>query len=206
MYNRCMKKLEDIHKYIWIEFGIWFLILCFVVIGIRGYYYHKAKELVSYQLFMPDVDGMIVGSPVKFMGVQVGYVDKIKIVSNNVYLKIVITAKGVTLPKGSVATVEFNGMGGSKSLEIYPPNEESLASKKLLVVQEPRRLNDSLSLLADMFNKIDSITLKMSFFANETGIVDFKKGIQLDGIQSNMDLLDNIIKKMGVDNGKSESD
>lgn len=206
MYNQCMKKLEDIHKYIWIEFGIWFLILCFVVGGIRFFNYHKARELVTYQLFMPDVDGMIVGSPVKFMGVQVGYVDKIKIVSNNVYLKIVITAKDVTLPKGSVATVEFNGMGGSKSLEIYPPNEESLASKKLLVVQEPRRLNDSLSLLADMFNKIDSITLKMSFFANETGIVDFKKGIKLDGIQGNMDLLDKIIKKMGVNNGKSESD
>lgn len=79
--------------------------------------------------FLCDVDGLIVGSPVKFMGVQVGYIEKVKIVSNEVYLKIVITAKDVELPKGSIATVEFNGMGGSKSLEIYPPTDESIAEK-----------------------------------------------------------------------------
>lgn len=192
-----MKKFGDIHKYIRLEFVIWFFILCIVITGIRVHRYHKAKELVTYQLFMPDVDGIIVGSPVKLMGVQVGYVDKIKIVSNNVYLKIVITAKDITLPKGSIATVEFNGMGGSKSLEVYPPTEESLASQKLIVVQPPKRLHDSLGLLNDMFDKINSITNKMSFFADETGAIDVKKGVQLDGIQSNMNLLDKWIKGNG---------
>lgn len=86
-------------------------------------------------MFLPDVDGLIVGSPVKFMGVQVGYVDRIKILSNDVYVKVIITDKEVILPKGSVATVEFNGMGGSKSLEVYPPTEESLATNKLLVIK-----------------------------------------------------------------------
>ena len=112
-----MKIFDGIHKYILIEFGIWFLILCAVVAGIKIHHYHKEKELVTYQLFMPDVDGLIAGSPVKFMGVQVGYIEKVKIVANDVYLKIVITDKDVVLPKGSIATVEFNGMGGSKSLE-----------------------------------------------------------------------------------------
>ena len=93
---------------------------------------------------MPDVDGLVVGSPVKFMGVQVGYIEKIRVVREDVYVKIVITDKGVTLPKGSVATVEFNGMGGSKSLEVYPPSQESLAINKLIVVQPPTRLNDAM--------------------------------------------------------------
>lgn len=198
MYNQSMRKSENIHKYVWIEFVIWFMVLCFVAAGVRIYRYHKAKELITYQLFMPDVDGIIIGSPVKFMGVQVGYVDKIKIISNEVYLKIVITDKNTVLPKGSIATVEFNGMGGSKSLEIYPPTEESLASRKLLVVQTPKRLNDSLVLLGDMFDKIDSIFGKMSFFANETGVLDVKSGIQLGGIQSNINLLDKWLKKSGV--------
>lgn len=187
-----MKKTDDIHKYIWIEFAIWFFILCITVAGIRIHRHNKAKELVTYQLFMPDVDGVIVGSPVKFMGVQVGYIDKIKIVSNEVYLKVVITEKDVTLPKGSVATVEFSGMGGSKSLEIYPPTEESLASKKIIAVQPPKRLHDSLGLLNDMFDKIGSITSRMSFFANEVGVND--KGIELDGIQDNMNMLDTWVK------------
>ncbi len=192
-YNRFMKKFGDIHKYIRIEFIIWFFILCLIITGVRIHRHNKAKELVTYQLFMPDVDGIIVGSPVKFMGVQIGFVDKIKIVSNDVYLKIVITDKNVTLPKGSIATVEFNGMGGSKSLEIYPPTKESLASNKLIAVQSPKRLHDSLSLLNEMFDKIDSIMNRMSFFANETEINEVSKGVE--GIQGNMDMFDKMIRR-----------
>lgn len=192
-YNRFMEKFSDIHKYIRIEFIIWFFILCLVVTGVRIHRHNKTKELITYQLFMPDVDGIIVGSPVKFMGVQVGYVDKIKIISNDVYLKIVITAKDVTLPKGSIATVEFNGMGGSKSLEVYPPTKESIASKKIIAVQSPKRLHDSLSLLNEMFDKIDSIMNRMSFFANEADINEMSRGVE--DIQSNMNMFDNMIKR-----------
>ena len=206
-----MKIFDGIHKYILLEFGIWFLILCAVIAGVRIHYYHKEKELVTYQLFMPDVDGLIAGSPVNFMGAQVGYSEKVTIVANDVYLKIVITDKDVVLPKGSIATVEFNGMGGSKSLEIYPPTDESIASNKLIVIENPKRLHDSLGLLNDMFDKIGSITTKLSFFAKETGAVDMSKGINTVEIQSNMTLLDKWIKefsdirKEGVKNEQRES-
>ena len=205
-----MKIFEGIHKYIFIEFGIWFLILCIAVGAFRIYHYNKEKELVTYQIFMPDVDGLIAGSPVKFMGVQVGYIEKVKIVANDVYLKIVITNKDVELPKGSLATVEFNGMGGSKSLEVYPPTKESLASNKLIVVQNPKRLHDSLGLLNDMFDKIGSISTKLSFFAKETGVSDMSKGIHTDEIQTNMTALDKLIRsvadirKEGVKYGQGE--
>ena len=206
-----MKIFDGIHKYILIEFGIWFLILCAVVAGVRIHHYHKEKQLVTYQLFMPDVDGLIAGSPVKFMGVQVGYIEKVKIVANDVYLKIIITDKDVVLPKGSIATVEFNGMGGSKSLEIYPPTDESLASNKLIVVQNPKRLHDSLGLLNDMFDKLGSITTKVSFFAKETGVTDISEGIDVAGIETNMELLNkwikifSNIKKEGVKDEQRES-
>lgn len=202
-YNRFMEKFNDIHKYIRLEFIIWFFILCLVVTGVRIHRHNKAKELVTYQLFMPDIDGIIAGSPVKFMGVQVGYVDKIKIISNDVYLKIVITAKDVTLPKGSIATVEFNGMGGSKSLEVYPPTKESLASKKIIAVESPKRLHDSLSLLNEMFDKIDSIMNRVSFFGNEADINEMSKGVE--DIQSNMNMFDNMIKLKGDKNEKRQS-
>ena len=198
-----MEKFNDIHKYIRLEFIIWFFILCLVVTGVRIHRHNKAKELVTYQLFMPDIDGIIAGSPVKFMGVQVGYVDKIKIISNDVYLKIVITAKDVTLPKGSIATVEFNGMGGSKSLEVYPPTKESLASKKIIAVESPKRLHDSLSLLNEMFDKIDSIMNRVSFFGNEADINEMSKGVE--DIQSNMNMFDNMIKLKGDKNEKRQS-
>lgn len=195
LYNQLMKLFEGMHKYIWFECAMWLLILCFVVAGIRFYHYNKERELVTYQIFMPDVDGLIAGSPVKFMGVQVGYIEKVKIVSNDVYLKVVITDKNVEFPKGSVATVEFNGMGGSKSLEVYPPTKESLATNKLIVVESPKRLHDSLGLLNDMFDKIGSISTKLSFFARETGVTDMSKGINTSEIQTNMTAFEKLIKE-----------
>ena len=131
--------------------------------------------------------------------------------ANDVYLKIIITDKDVVLPKGSIATVEFNGMGGSKSLEIYPPTDESLASNKLIVVQNPKRLHDSLGLLNDMFDKLGSITTKVSFFAKETGFTDISEGIDVAGIETNMELLNkwikifSNIKKEGVKDEQRES-
>ena len=195
LYNQLMKIFEGMHKYTWLEFGVWFLILCAAVAAIRVHHYHKQKELVTYQIFMPDVDGLIVGSPVKFMGVQVGYIDKVKIVSNDVYLKLVITKEGLELPKGSIATVEFNGMGGSKSLEVYPPTPESLASNKIIVVQDPKRLHDSLGLLNDMFDKIGSISSRLSFFAKETNGADLSKGIHTVGIENNLNVLNKWIEE-----------
>ena len=206
-----MKIFEGIHKYILLEAGVWFLILCAVVAGVRIHYYNNEKQLVTYQIFMPDVDGLIVGSPVKFMGVQIGYIDKIKIVSNDVYLKIVVTDKDIELPKGSIATVEFNGMGGSKSLEVYPPTKESLAMNKLIVVQNPKRLHDSLGLLNDMFDKIGSISTKLSFFARETGVTDMSSGIHTSEIQTNITAFDKLMKsisdirKEGVKYGQDKS-
>ncbi len=162
-----MKKHLELRIYAWIELFIWILILCVFVGGIKMYRYKKFKELKTYQIFMPDVDGMIEGSPVKLMGVQIGYIRKIKIVNNNVYVKFVVTEPNVNIPQGAVATVEFNGLGGSKSLEIIQPDEETLASKQLIVINSPKRLHDSMLLLNDMFDKLGSIGARSSYFMGQ---------------------------------------
>ncbi len=167
MYNKTMVKDFKLHYYAWIELAIWLIVLAVAVVGVKTYRYHKLKELKTYQIFMPDVYGMIVGSPVKLMGVQVGYVQTIKVVNNNVYVKFVITEKDVEIPEGSVATVEFNGLGGSKSLEITQPTKETLASKQLIVVTQPIRLFDSMNLLNEMFDKLDSIAFRSAFFVDQ---------------------------------------
>ena len=81
---------------------------------------------------MEDVDGLIVGSPVKFLGVQIGHVMKIQIITTDVYIKFVVTQKDLNLPEGSIATVEASGLGGSKSLEIYPPEKDNTTDKIIL--------------------------------------------------------------------------
>ncbi len=151
----------------WVEVLIWIIILSIVLLGVKHYVYAKHSELKRYQIFLPDVDGLISGSPVRMMGVQIGYVENVNIVDDHVYVKFVLTQPDVTLPKGVVATVEFNGMAGSKSLEIYPPDSTSLASNKLILTQAPKRLNSALGLLCDMFNQLGSMIQKGAYFSDE---------------------------------------
>ena len=127
-----MGKRLDIYKILLVEAIIWFSILCVIVFSIRAYNIKNYKAEKQYQIFISDVDGLIIGSPVKYMGVQVGYVSYIKLLTNEVYVKFLITNKDVSLPKGVVANVEFNGMGGTKSLELYPPTPQDLKTEKII--------------------------------------------------------------------------
>ena len=65
-----------------VELLIWLLIL--LALFVFGYFLYS-KHQKSYEfhnVFMADIDGLIVGSPVNFMGVPVGNVTKLKIVND----------------------------------------------------------------------------------------------------------------------------
>lgn len=160
------------HLFWIVELIVWILILTAIsstFIILKNTY--KSK-LNTYQIFLPDVDGLIKGSPVKLMGVQVGYVNQIDIVENSVYVKFVITKPGLKIPYGSVATVEFLGLGGSKSLELYAPEKaQKIINEKYIIAQPPKRIGDSLGLLNDMFKQFAEITYAISNFMNNVGII-----------------------------------
>lgn len=127
---------------------------------------------------MPDVDGLIVGSPVRTMGVEVGYITKIKPTNNEVFVKFLITDKDITIPQGTKATVEFNGMAASKSLELYVPDENTYidSTVPILTVEQPKRLHDAFGLLNEMFKKLGSIIYTTSSFGKKLGTIDFPDG------------------------------
>ncbi|MBD5402883.1 MCE family protein [bacterium] len=151
-----MKKFDNMRVYAWLEFVIWLIIVAVAVFGFRYYHYQNQKQYKSYQIFMEDVDGLIVGSPVKFLGVQIGHVKNIQLISSSVYIKFVITQKGLVLPAGSIATVEASGLGGSKALEIYPP-QEGMLSDKFINTKDPTRLGKVMSLFDDIFRELNAI-------------------------------------------------
>ena len=161
-----MKNFSNIRVYAWIEFVIWLIIVAVFVVGFRYYHYQNQKQYKNYQIFMEDVDGLIVGSPVKFLGVQIGYVKKIQIVSTDVYIKFVITQKDLSLPVGSIATVEASGLGGSKALEIYPPVEGS-RKDKIIISKDPTRLSKVMGLFDSIFRELDSIITTLSHASNQ---------------------------------------
>jgi ABC-type transporter Mla subunit MlaD len=151
-----MKKLDNIHVYAWAEFVIWLIIVAAIVLGLRFHNYQKQKEFKNYQIFMEDVDGLIVGSPVRFLGVQVGHVKKIHILSTDVYVKFVITQKDLVLPVGAIATIEASGLGGSKAIEIYPPDKKN-PTDKIISVKEPTRLSKVMGLFDALFRELDAV-------------------------------------------------
>lgn len=169
-----MKRFDNMRTYAWLEFVIWLIIVAAVVLGFRYHHYKVQKQYKSYQIFMEDVDGLIAGSPVKFLGVQIGYVKKIRVISSNVYIKFVITQKGLVLPVGSIATVEASGLGGSKSLEIYPPPKNQSADK-IIATKDPTRLGKVMSLFEDIFRELDVIFTTMSYAGNQ---LDYENSIQ----------------------------
>lgn len=130
----------------------------------------------DYQIFLQDVDGLIVGSPVRMMGIEVGHVTKIKPTNEEVYVKFVLTNPDVYIPLGTEATVEFSGMAGSKSLELYLPDKSTYVDKSspILTVMPPKRLHDAMGLLNDMFKKIGSIIYTTTSFSNKIGLDEIK--------------------------------
>ena len=152
------------------ELLIWLLVILIIVAFSSLNFIHKSKnDENDYQVFLPDVDGLIVGSPVKMMGVQVGHVVKIKPVKDEVYVNFVITNPEVYIPQGSEITVEFSGMAGSKSLELYLPEKNTYIDKNtpMIEVNPPKRLHDALFLLDDMYKKIGSIIYSCSSFGEK---------------------------------------
>ena len=109
-------------KPIIIEILIWISILL-IITGIGIYAYIKTfVEPNVYVIQFKDIDGITKGSPVRFMGINVGYVRKLKSKNKHVDVQILVTKKGMNIPNGTLARVEFYGLGGSKSIELMPPD------------------------------------------------------------------------------------
>ena len=157
------------------ELLIWLIIVLLAVIFFFFSHVHKAKTSGEYKIFMPDVDGLIVGSPVRTMGIEVGHVTNIRPVKDEVYVSFIITDKTVNIPHGTVATVEFSGMAGSKSLELYLPDKSTYidSSVPLLSVSEPKRLHEAVGMLNYMFKRIGNIIAVTSRFGKKISEIDF---------------------------------
>ena len=166
-----------------VEFLIWLIVvLSFIFLSSVGVIFKEKNAKNDYRVFLPDVDGLIVGSPVRMMGIDVGHVIKIKPLKDEVYVKFLITKPQVYIPQGTLVTVEFSGMAGSRSLELYPPDKSSYIDKDTPVmrVEPPKRLHDALWLLDDMYKKIGSIIFSTSAFGKKLNDAHLKMDISMD--------------------------
>ena len=173
-----------------IEFSIWLVIFLIlgglVALGVNSY--HETYE--SHNIYMPDVDGLIVGSPVYMMGVNIGHITKIKIIGEDeIRVRFKVLDRDIHIPQGTIATVDFSGLGGSKSLVLYPPDsdrdvppERLTNNTDYIMVERPRRLRDSYVLLYEMYNTIMDMIYTVSAFANDIKFVELPDNNNNDSI------------------------
>lgn len=74
----------------------------------------------TYYIFFDDVEGLVTGSNVRLMGINIGHIKDVKIFDNKVFVSLIVTKPNVKIPKCASATIEFYGLGGSTSLELNP--------------------------------------------------------------------------------------
>ena len=178
------------------ELLLW-LIFILIIISISTFTLAaREKNDNSFDIFMQDVDGLIVGSPVRMMGIEVGHVTKIKPTNSEVYVRFIITDDTVTIPQGTKATVEFSGMAGSKSLELYLPDKNTYidANVPILTVNPPKRLHDALGLLNDMFEKLGSIIYTSSAFSNNLKKINIQPSNRDESIPEFLNYADNLVE------------
>lgn len=124
-----------------VELLIWGVLIFSALFASFYVYNLNVRKHYTYYVFFHDVDGLIKGSPVKLQGYQIGYVSNISIVNDEVFVTFVITDRDFNMPKEMSATVEFTGMGGSKSLDLRV-EKSSPGSESIITTIEPRRLQD----------------------------------------------------------------
>lgn len=134
---------QEMKKHIfWIgEFFLWGILIFSTLFTGLYIYNANVRKSHTYYVFFKDVDGLIKGSPVKMLGYQVGYVSDITPINDEMFVSFVITERKMVMPEKMTATVEFTGMGGSKSLELSVP-KPNVHNKNFITTVEPKRIQD----------------------------------------------------------------
>ncbi len=124
-----------------IEFLIW----TFLITGLALFsvYVKSTHDIAhnTYYMFFNDVDGLVKGSQVRVMGLEIGYIQDIRVFDNKVFVSFIVTKKNVPIPKHAIATVEFYGLGGSVSLELSPASTEE-TGEGIIKTKEPYRIQN----------------------------------------------------------------
>ncbi len=188
--SKTMKK-----RAILIEIFIWSVILA-IIFTIAIFSYSKIfVEPNVYTIQFKDIDGITKGSPVRFMGINIGYVRNLKSKDKHVNVQILVTQKDMKIPNGTTARVEFYGLGASKSIELMPPDGSCDVG---ILTGDTIRLND---VVHEAYGIVEIIEMAEKYVKgiNKAGAQKFFEDVQSfkdDGIKNLGSDFSNLQKEM----------
>lgn len=156
-----------------IEIFILICLLALVIMGVLIFKHYKYDKPNTYNIVFKDIDSIVKGSPVRFMGINVGYVTKLKRKDGYIICRIRITKDNVKIPDFTRAKVEFNGLGGSKSIELFPPTSDDTGIQGIVAI-ESLRIND----LAGMVEDLVDVAVFMNNFVQEIDPIMIMNGFK----------------------------
>lgn len=128
-------------KMVWLtEICIWVIVFLALILGFTYSFATSKMKNHSYYMFFKDVDGLSKGSPVRMMGYHIGHVQDVEVFHDDIFVSFIVTEKDVYIPSGAYARVEFYGLGGSKSLEVFPPKQKR-TDKEVIISKMPYRVS-----------------------------------------------------------------
>ncbi|OGH99847.1 MAG: hypothetical protein A2104_02070 [Candidatus Melainabacteria bacterium GWF2_32_7] len=160
-------------SFLLLEVFIWIIILGGLVFLGIDFIKQRLDSRQTHQVMFRDVDSLLLGAPVRVMGIDVGYVSEIEPIGDEVYITFIITNNKVTVPNGSTISIQFTGLAGSKSIEIKPPKAKVTDNYKLNV-SEPVRINSLMQVQTEISESVlDSSKNALKMFGK--GGVDIMK-------------------------------
>lgn len=163
---------------VWIiELIVWIVVIAIISLTVTIIQAVHTNKQYAYHAFFQDVDGIQKGSPVRLMGVQIGYISDVKLINNTVFMTFIVTKEGLVLPRGCVATTEFFGLGGSKSLEIYPPTSGNTNSKPFIEIKDPMRISTFFKLSNEIANNLINMNNNATNLINEKNMKKYQNFI-----------------------------
>jgi hypothetical protein len=155
LFRHLKKRLGTFDKAIISDIALW-LALALVLAGTAWW---LAVELPARRgqritLHFQDASAIIVGSPVRMMGLEIGHVADLKVRRDHVDVTLQTNPDAPLIPPGTSFTILFTGLGGSESIEASLP--DSLLPPSLPIgvsapyrVEEPIRLHQVLQSSVD---------------------------------------------------------
>lgn len=166
-----------------LETFIWVGVLAGLLHMGIGYLDDKFHQGKIYSFEFNDADSVIVGSPVKLMGTNVGNVTTVKSVGNKALISVRINDDKIIIPPYSSISVQFTGLAGSRSIEITPQDIQKNEITNPLNVKSSEQTTH---VEQNNFRVIEPIRVGQIF--------DLQKDVSL----SVLDLSTNILKTFGA--------
>jgi hypothetical protein len=163
----------------WSDALLWLLIL--VSLGLATWWVCLHWTTVPTQvisLAFEDANELRVGSPVRMMGYEVGYIQNLEVLPDHIQVGFKTYPGAPHIPRGSHFTISFSGLVGAKSIEITPP--ASLAALDPdYHVENPIRLKETLQYQIDIAQALESGAENMAdFFGKKKPVEELKYNIK----------------------------